>query len=248
MPIHDWRLVDAGIFYSFHVSWTVELHRVLNRGLLPSDYYALTETIGHPGKSLFQTIQQPPNDPIIVEDPSGGIEKGAVPPQTRFHARAEGDIYAASAKSVVIRHQSNHQVIAAVMIVSPGNKSSWHALRSFVEKVVTALRGGIHLLIVDLFSPGPHDPQGIFKAIWDELCDNDFTLPKGRPLTLAAYSADKFPEAFVEPVAVGDTLPEMPLFLTPDMYVPTPLEAAYCSAWEGFPSFWREVLVSSSSP
>ncbi|HTU92043.1 MAG TPA: DUF4058 family protein [Gemmataceae bacterium] len=245
MPIHDWELVDASIFYSFHVSWTVELCRSLNGGLLPPNYYALTETMGHPGPSLFQTFQQPPNESIIVDEPSGGVDREMVPPQTHFHARAEEDIYAANAKTVVIRHQSNHRVISAVMIVSPGNKNNRHGLRSFVEKVVAALRAGIHLLIVDLFPPGPCDPQGIFKAVWDELIDNDFTLPEDKPLTVVAYSANEFPEAFIEPVAVGDCLSDMPLFLTPDVYILTPLEATYGSAWEAFPSFWREVLENT---
>ena len=40
----------------------------------------------------------------------------------------------------------------------------------------------------------------------------------------------------------------MPLFLTPDIYVPIPLEATYGSAWEGFPSFWREVLENPPPP
>jgi hypothetical protein len=128
-----------------------------------------------------------------------------------------------------------------VEIVSPGNKSNRHSIRAFVEKALTALRAGIHLLIVDLFPPGPRDPQGIHKAIWDELIDNDFTLPEEKPLTVVAYSADEFPKAYIDPVAVGDTLTEMPLFLTPDVYVPTPLEATYCSAWKVFPSPWREV-------
>lgn len=242
MPIHDWRLVDKSIFYSFHLSWTVEICRALNRGLLPANYYALTETLGNPGPSLFQNFQHPPNEPIIVEEPSGGVDRESVPPQTRFHARAEGDIYAANAKSVVVRHQSDHRVIAAVVIASPGNKSNRKGLRAFVEKAVTALQAGIHKLVVDLFPPGPCDPLGIFKAVWQEFNDDDFNLPKGKPLTLTSYIAGMSPEAYIEPVAVGDILPEMPLFLASDMYVPVPLEATYRLAWEVFPSFWREAL------
>ena len=41
------------------------------------------------------------------------------------------------------------------------------------------LRAGIHLVVLDLFSPGPRDSQGIHKAIWDEIIDNDFILPNG---------------------------------------------------------------------
>ncbi len=56
-------------------------------------------------------------------------------------------------------------------------------LRAFVEKAVTLLRAGVHLLIVDLLPPGPRDPQGIHKPIWDEFIDNDFSLPSDKPLT-----------------------------------------------------------------
>jgi len=53
-----------------------------------------------------------------------------------------------------------------------------------VEKAEELLRGGIHLLIVDLFPPGPRDPHGMGKAIWDEMTDNKFVLPSGKPLSV----------------------------------------------------------------
>jgi Protein of unknown function (DUF4058) len=247
MPIHDWRLVDAGIFHHFHHSWIEEIQRVFNRGLLPPEYYALAEQIaGGLGPDVL-TLEKPQMGPVVIDDTGGGVAVTTTPPKVRFRARAEPAGYAAKAKSVVIRHRSNHRVIAMVEIVSPGNKNSRHGIRSFVEKAVTALRAGIHLLIVDLFPPGPRDPQGIHKAIWDELIENDFMLPEDKPLTLAAYVGDTFPEAFVEPVGVHDVLPEMPVFLTPDVYIPTPLETTYQLAWEALPAFWREVLEKPAS-
>lgn len=72
--------------------------------------------------------------------------------------------------------------------------------------------------------------------------DNNFILPPGKPLTLAAYIGGPIPEAFVNVTAVGLTLPEMPLFLNPEEYVPLPLEATYQSAWEAVPAFWQNVL------
>lgn len=244
MPIHDWRLVDAGIFHHFHHSWIEEISRALNRGLLPPEYYALSEQIaGSIGPDVL-TLQKPGEASVSLDDPRGGVVVTMTPPKVRFRARAEPDLYAAKAKAVTIRHRSNHRVIAIVEIVSPGKKNDRHSIRAFVEKAVTAIRAGIHLLILDLFPPGPRDPQGIHKAIWDELIDNDFTLPEDKPLTVVAYSANEFPEAFIEPIAVGDCLSDMPLFLTPDIYILTPLEATYRSAWEVFPSFWREVLAN----
>jgi hypothetical protein len=59
------------------------------------------------------------------------------------------------------------------------------------------------------------------------------------------YLAGASAEAFVEPVAVGDALPDMPLFLTPEIYVPVPLEETYQLAWEGMPAYWREVLSAA---
>jgi hypothetical protein len=151
--------------------------------------------------------------------------------------------YATRAKSVVVRHTSDHRVIAMIEIVSPGNKNSRHGIRSFINKAAEMLAAGVHLLILDLLPPGPRDPQGIHALLWSELVDDSpFALPPDAPLTLAAYIGGVGPEAFVEPRGVGMTLPDMPLFLTPEVYVPVPLEATYNSAWEGLPAFWRSVL------
>jgi hypothetical protein len=249
MPIHDWTRVDAGIFHHFHHGWIEEIARAMNRGLLPPDHYALAEQIaGGLGPDVL-TLEAPANGPPPPPaSPHGGVALAAAPPRVWFHARTEADQYAAKAKAVAIRHASDHRVVAVLEIVSPGNKNNRHGLRSFVDKAVELLRGGIHLLIVDLFPPSPRDPQGIHKAIWDEYQDSTFALPAGRSLTLASYIGGPCPETFVEPTAVGAALPDMPLFLTPDVYVPVPLEATYQSAWEAVPSFWRNVLANLSKP
>ena len=160
----------------------------------------------------------------------------------------EVDRYAAKAKAVVIRHTRDHQVVAVLEVVLPGNKNSQNGLRAFVRKAREAMQGGIHLLIVDLFPAGPRDPEGIHRAIWEEREGDELTFSPDRPLTAVAYIGGLFPEAFIEPLAVGDPLPEMPLFLTPEVYVPVPLEATYQSAWEAVPAFWRDVLTGASAP
>jgi len=45
------------------------------------------------------------------------------------------------------------------------------------------------------------------------------------PLTLAGYAAGPQVEVYLEHVAVGAALPEMPLFPRPDRYIYVPLEA-----------------------
>jgi hypothetical protein len=126
--------------------------------------------------------------------------------------------------------------------VSPGNKDSRHAIRSFVRKTVDFLLAGIHLLIVDPFSPSPRDPQGVHKLIWDRLKDEPFQLPPDKPLTLAAYSAGDVIRADVENVGVGDPVPDLPIFLGPERYVPCPLEATYQASWDAFPQALKAQL------
>ncbi len=86
------------------------------------------------------------------------------------------------------------------------------------------------MLIVDLFPPTPRDPHGIHKAIWDEFESKPFRLPSRKRLVLAAYvagdlSVGRSTQAYVEPIGVGDKLPDMPAYLNPDSYVPVPLES-----------------------
>jgi hypothetical protein len=145
-------------------------------------------------------------------------------------------------RTVAIRHASNHRIVALIEILSPANKDRAASVDDFVEKAHAALRHGCHLLVVDLFAPGLHDPHGIHGAVWEHFDSGNDAPPADKPLTLAAYVGGTLPEAYLEFVAVGDALPDMPLFLQPDGYVHTPLEATYQAAYRGLPAYWRGVL------
>jgi hypothetical protein len=67
-------------------------------------------------------------------------------------------------------------------------------------------------------------------------------LPTGAPFTLASYVGGPQVEVYLEHLAVGSILAEMPLFLRPDRYINVPLEPTYQSAYRGVPAFWREVI------
>jgi hypothetical protein len=242
MPIHDWSSVDAGLFHDFHQSWIVALRNALNSGGLPPDYFALAE----------QSIRDPIPDVLTLhlaadeEEPAGaaspGIAVAAVSPRAQLVRRIEQQVYARKADRVTVRHRLG-AVVAVLEIVSPDNKASKHALRDFVEKSAALIDQGVHLLVIDLFPPSRRDPQGIHKAIWDELADEEDSSPTGKPLTLAAYDAGPPVVAYVQPVAAGDTLPDMPLFLKPDFYVPTPLESTYEASWIVVPTPVKRLLV-----
>jgi len=167
------------------------------------------------------------------------IEKSAA--GVFFDVTDEEEGYAARANQIAIRNPRRN-VVAVIEIVSPGNKSSRHALKSFRDKTLEFLGEGINLLIIDLFPPSTRDPQGVHKVIWDELIDEPFELLSDKPLTLVVYSAGIPKKAYVEPVAVGDALPDMPIFLDPDTYILALLEAAYLATWESCPEEFREAI------
>jgi hypothetical protein len=242
MPVHDWSRVVAGTFHDFHAAWIVELRNALNGGVLPPDYYAMAEQIaGSLGPDVLTLrATSPGGSPAPGEPHEAAV--AVPPPRARFVFKTERDLYTLKQRTLVIRHSSEDRVVALIETLSPGNKGSRHALRSFVEKAVGALARGLHLLLIDLHPPGPRDPRGIHGAIWAEIADETYTPPPDKPLTLASYTGGVVTTAYVEPVAVGDVLPDMALFLDSESHVNVPLEATYRAAWRGVPKRWRDVL------
>jgi hypothetical protein len=187
MPVHDWAKVDAGIFHAFRLHWISALSDVLNRGLLPSDYYALPEQYGAGFQPDVLTLEvstrdSPANDAAIPAQSSGGSGTALItfPPTLAPTAETAVDFYRRKQNSLVVRHVSGDRMIAVIEIVSPGNKSSNAAIRKFIEKSSSLVLHGVHLLILDLFPPGTRDPQGLHAAIWDDLCGEPYHPPPGR--------------------------------------------------------------------
>lgn len=242
MPVHDWTRVDAGLFHAFHHHWIDALCNALNNGALPSDYYALPEQrIKGPIPDVLTLKLAPGADESSSGD--GGLAVATAPPRTRLVRRSESNLYADKASRITVRHRHG-DVVAVIEIISPGNKGSKSELKAFVDKSAALIHHKIHLLVIDLFPPTKRDPSGIHKAIWDEFEEEDFELPPGKPLTLASYDAGPPQVAYVETVGVGDALPEMPLFLQPERYVPAPLDATYQASWEVFPKALKGLLES----
>jgi hypothetical protein len=213
MPVHDWSRVQAGTFHDFHSGWIIHLKEKMNGGLLPGGYYALSEQ--HVGRRI--------DDVLALHAP----EASASPVLHR---------------TLTIRSVEGHRIVALVEILSPGNKDRAASIEEFVEKVDSALKAGIHVLVIDLFGPSRFDSQGIHGAIWAEFDSAIYDLPEREPLTLASYEAGVMPEAYVEHLALGDPLPDIPLFLDIGTYINVPLEPTYQTAFRGMPAIYRTLL------
>ncbi len=162
MPMHDWKLVEAGIFHAFHHRWISAISDTLNAGLLPRDYYALPEQQAAGFGPDVLTLQGR-GDESVESVESGRSVALLSRPRTRFTAESDAEFYRKKKSSVVVRHVSGDRIVSMVEIVSPGNKSNRHGFRAFVDKACELLEARVHLLIVDPFPPGPRDPRGCMR-------------------------------------------------------------------------------------
>ncbi|MBI2806015.1 MAG: DUF4058 family protein [Planctomycetes bacterium] len=247
MPIHDWTRVYAGLFHDFHQSWSIFIKNAMNAGLLPKGLTALVEQKVSTKETDVLTVDQLADGE--ADRGSGGTLLTMTAPATRIVRKSSKEFYSDLANRIVVKHQLG-RTVAIVEIVSPGNKDSKRAFREFVEKSVAFIRAGVHVLVVDLFPPTKRDPFGVHRAIWDEFEDEDvlFEFPPGKDRTLASYDAGREKAAYVEPIALGEALPDMPLFLFEGHYIKVPLEAAYQTAWSFLPRELQVIVETGVMP
>jgi hypothetical protein len=249
MPIHDWTRVEAGVFHHFQHASIEEIKRELNAGVLPADYYAMAEQFAAgfgPGGLTLHAPHFGGNEETCGGDPGLPVDAGgtllSVPPKARIIAETDMEFYRRKQSMVAVRHVSGDRVVAVLEVVEPVNKSTRRALEQFVKKAAEFLDRSVHLLILDLLPPGRYDRRGVHGAIWAYIADQEYSMPTDKLLTLAAYEVDLAIRAYVEPVAVGDLLPKMPLFLQPGGWIQVLLEASYQRAWDTVPRRWRNVI------
>lgn len=247
MNLHDWTRVEASTFHDFHTAWIGQLRNSLNR-LLPPPYYAQAEQ--HMGRFVPDVLALHSGDPVDFsprqpESENGNVAVLPAPPQARIVQNIDLSKRALP-RTLTIRHTSGHRIIALLEIVSPGNKETENGIQEFVRKIETALRAKIHVTILDLFPSGKFDPDGIHARILNCFVGDEYQPPTDKPLTFVAYSSGNELKAHIEPMAVLDPLPRMPLFLTEAYYLPLPLPETYSESVEGMPRFWRQVLEGNT--
>ena len=160
MAVHDWTKVDDGIFHDFHCAWIIHLKESLNEGILPDGYYAMAEQHARDRIADVLTLRGP--DPLRaphLPPPNRGVALADAPPRVSRKLVADLSFaYHTRRRTLTIRHVSDHRIVALLEIISPGNKDRASTVEDFVGKVDSALEKGIHVLVVDLFPPGKHNP------------------------------------------------------------------------------------------
>ena len=221
----------------------MELARGLNRGRLPRGLSALVDQRAGPKEADVLAIERKSRPKPEADGGVAILDR----PAARIVRRTAREIHASRSNRIVIKHHLG-RIVAVIEVVSPGNKDSRAAFRDFVEKTIDFLRTGVHVLVVDLFPPSPRDPFGIHKAIWDEIVEEDFVFPAGKDRVVASYETGAEQVAYVEPVGVGDDLPEMALCIADGMYVRVPLEPTYRATWDASPEDFRQAVETGVLP
>lgn len=247
MPVHDWTRINAGLFHDFHQSWSIYIKNSMNAGILPPGFTALVEQKAGAREPDVLAVDAF-SEPTRARESEGGLQT-IPPPVTRIVRKSSKEIYSDRANRIVVKHNLG-RTVAVIEIVSPGNKDSRRAFHEFRDKSVEFIARGVHLLIIDLFPPTKRDPFGIHRAIWDEFEEEDvqFEFPPGKDRILASYAAGREKAAYVEPIAVGDVMPDMPLFLYEGRYIQVPLEAAYQTTWSFLPRNLQKIVETGIMP
>ncbi len=233
MPLFDHfhpPLSERRPWESFHTTWASALADALNQGVLPGGYIALEQvhagaaieidvgTYGEPAEeasgggttTLARTLWTPPAPPVVMPG-----------------------VFPEACTVEILASEGGRTLVAAIELVSPGNKDRAAKRRLFAAKCATYLSRGIGLVIVDAVTSRQanlHNELVTLLALGP-----GFEMPAEQSLYAVAYrplrrGADELVESWPMPLAVGRELPSVPLSLGAELCVPVDLEVSYRDA------------------
>ena len=226
-PLHGPRRWEG-----FHHAWATVIAQHLNRGPLPPNYFAEPEiSLGPEMEIDVATLELTRPD----RGNTGTATAVWSPPRPQIAAKvdfARLDSY----EIRVYQDLGGAELRAAIELVSPANKDRAGSRRTFAAKCAGYLKHGIAVVIVDIVTART---ANLHKELFDTLGVKSRRAAWRSPTGLyaAAYRAvtiRKSPrvEAWPEPLALGEALPVMPLWLSLDLCVPVLLEESYLATCE----------------
>lgn len=229
MPLQDHfhpPLSERRHWDSFHGAWAEAMALALNQGLLPPDYFA--EARVKLGRSVEIDVGTFEDRGAGAAEANGGVAVWA-PPRPTLCAPLDfssPDLFEVQ----VLEGSQGPRVVAAVELVSPANKDRPGHRRAFAIKCASYLQQEIGLAVVDVVterSASLHrELLGLLAVAGDTpgQADGDLYAAAYRAVPAAGAMAL---EAWVASLAVGTSLPTLPLWIGPDLSVPLDLEETY---------------------
>lgn len=226
MPLYDhfhppWSVQRP--WEGFHGAWATSIAFQLNSGVLPAEYFAmpLLEVTGRVEVDVatFQDTQRANTTGMAVE----------APPQPALTVLLD-PVATDSFEVQILRNFGGPQLRAAIELVSPANKDRASSRRAFASKCANLLRRGVSVAIIDIVT----EPSGNLHAEILSALERTQETPWESPTQLyaVAYRSVRMAEqprleAWTHVLTLGGVLPELPLWLEPDLWISLRLEESY---------------------
>ena len=236
MPLRDHfrsPVNDTHSWDEVHGQWPGELVRHLVT-ILPAGYRAAPKVhLGSPYEVDIATYDLDSRVPGAEAEGGGGTATltarvtTASPTLTVEVDLTEDDEYEVR----VYDTEYGRTLVAAIEIVSPSNKDRPRSRTVFVGKVAALLQHDVCVTLVDLVSVRPVNLYAELLTLLDRTDPQLAPTPPGMyAVSLRARKPPKgrgFLDAWFYPMAVGQPLPTLPVWLTPESHVMLPLDVSY---------------------
>jgi hypothetical protein len=218
---------------SFHALWAAAIVERLNRNILPSAYFAETQIhIGSRVEVDVATLERPPAESTASNGPTATLVAEVwAPPAPALVMPA---FFPDEIEIQVIGGPTGGHLVAAIELVSPGNKDRLEARRAFAIKCASYLQLGIGLVIVDVVTERAGNLHDELVQLMQQ--GERHYFPGMPSLYAVAYrpvrrepGGDQI-DVWPAPLALGQSLPMMPLALRGAATLPLDLEATYSEA------------------
>ena len=235
MPLRDHfrsPLNDTTSWEGFHAQWPAMLVLELCRKL-PPEYVAAPQV--HLGAMVEIDIATYERDMLSAPSWDGGPSDGGVatavwaPPSATLSV--ESDLPAQDDYEVLIYDtRRGRRLVAAIELVSPGNKDRAENRRAFVTKCAQLLREQVSVIIVDLVTTRHFN---LYHELLEWIDQTDPALGTEPPdLYAVACRATRRQrtwslDTWLHPLTLGAPLPTLPLWLAPEFAIPLDLEPSY---------------------
>lgn len=227
MPLRDhFHIPLRGLctWESFHSAWANEIMRQLNK-TLPARYVARPNVkLGVDVEADLGTLEQSGQAPV---EEGGGIATAVWAPPTPTLSVAV-DFHRLDVFEVQVHREGGLEMVAAIELVSPRNKDRQTARRHFAAKCAAYLQAGVSVIVVDLVTGRR---ENLYTALLEQLglTPGDNGVGELYAVACRAVPPDEPGrlETWVVPLALGVSLPTLPLWLELDLAVPLGLERSY---------------------
>jgi hypothetical protein len=135
----------------FHAQWAGAIVRQLNRGLLPPGYHAEPRVrLGGLAEIDVGTLEKPANVSREASHGSGGPVTVYSPPRPAL--TLEADLSQDDLFEVQVHDDKRGDLVAAIELISPGNKDRPQSRHDFVVKCASMLKAGVSLVLIDILT------------------------------------------------------------------------------------------------